>query len=498
MGVVKRQSVKYTLVSILGTFIGAASVLFIYPLDDELYGYASWIFSTAAILVPLGSLGIPSIIVKYYTQYSDRPKQEFFGLVLGLYLVAFSVFAGTYYLLRPLLLSLLESIDFNPDQLVANDIWLLIICFFFGIVRILFSFSSIKKRIAIPQLLENVGYKIYLPVAFLVVWYNQFDDLVIVYAIMFFFIVLITALTIYDLSIGSFKLAMPRLFRSEENKRAMLEFSLFSSLNGIGNLITTRLDLVMIPLILTMADNGIYAKILVIVNILNLPLQSVINIAKPIVSEHWHTNNTIAIQKLYKQSGNNLFFIAMLFFLMIYFSLPHLVEISGKPESFLGYATIFLLLGSGKLVDALCSINSSIIIYSEKFRVHLYFILIMAVLNLVLNIYFIQHYGIIGAAIATVIALLLFNVLKSGYIYAKFKMHSFSLSNLKTLVLGIVLFIGLSSIDFGLNPYLSIIILGVLLTLTFILAGLLLNISREVNETIQDILHKVKSAISHR
>ncbi len=496
MGVVKRQSIKFTVVSIVGTLLGAASVLFIYPLNDALYGYASWLFSTAALLVPITTLGVPAIIVRFFHQYQEKSQKELFRLVSGLYLAAFSIFLVLYALLSRPLFSVLEGYGYKVNTLIDNEFWLLGLAFLFGLVRILYNFSMTKKRIAIPQLLENVGYKVFLPLAFLFLIYTSLDTIYINYLIGGFFIFLVLAMFAYDIRIKALLPGIPRWFRSDEPKQEMLSFSLFGSLNGIGNLLAMRLDLVMIPFILSMEQNGIYAKLIVIVNILSMPLKSVINITNPILSEHWHHDRKSEITKLYKQASNNLFFIGSLFFLVIYFSFPHLVEISSRPESFGPYLIIFTLLGVGKLADLLGSINSGIIIFSKRYRVHLYAILAMAIVNLILNIILIKAHGIIGAAFATAISLITFNLIKSIYIKTQFGIRFYTSGLVKTVILGSIAFGIMSVLPLTDNPYMNIVIVGSVLSIIYLIGGIGLAISKEVNETLYDVFKKMRQIIS--
>ncbi|HQV98229.1 MAG TPA: hypothetical protein PLE29_11235, partial [Saprospiraceae bacterium] len=64
MGVIQRQSIKYTAINFIGTFLGFLSVIFIYNLDQLLYGTFQAIYGYAVLLVPFLSFGIQSAIVK--------------------------------------------------------------------------------------------------------------------------------------------------------------------------------------------------------------------------------------------------------------------------------------------------------------------------------------------------------------------------------------------------------------------------------------------------
>lgn len=78
MGVIQRQSLKYTAVNFIGTFIGFLSVVFIYPLDIEIYGDFQAIFGFAVLLVPLLGFGIQAAIVKFYPIFVQKKEANNF------------------------------------------------------------------------------------------------------------------------------------------------------------------------------------------------------------------------------------------------------------------------------------------------------------------------------------------------------------------------------------------------------------------------------------
>ena len=65
MGIIQRQTVKNNAVSLVAVGVGAASQLFIYPLDVGLKGHIDGIVSFAMLLSPLVLLGMPSVMVRY-------------------------------------------------------------------------------------------------------------------------------------------------------------------------------------------------------------------------------------------------------------------------------------------------------------------------------------------------------------------------------------------------------------------------------------------------
>jgi len=108
----------------------------------------------------------------------------------------------------------------------------------------------------------------------------------------------------------------------------------------------------------------------------------------------------------------------------------------GQEKMFLAKTTVALLL-IAKLLNLAASTNNEIINYSKFYRANLVFLLILAFINIVLNIYLIPKYGISGAAFATLASFIIFNLLKLIFIKVKFGFLPFSKNTLKLLLLGV-------------------------------------------------------------
>ena len=73
---------------------------------------------------------------------------------------------------------------------------------------------------------------------------------------------------------------------------------------------------------------------------------------------------------------------------------------------------VFFVIGLSRLVDSMFSINGSVILTSRFFRVDFYFQLILVLSGILLNLWLIPVYQLEGAALATLAALLFYNLMK--------------------------------------------------------------------------------------
>ncbi len=73
MGIIIRQSIKKSVVSIVALVIAAVAQLFIYTLDSsETYGAAQRILAISMLVYPILLFGVPQALVRFYGKYKER------------------------------------------------------------------------------------------------------------------------------------------------------------------------------------------------------------------------------------------------------------------------------------------------------------------------------------------------------------------------------------------------------------------------------------------
>ena len=79
---------------------------------------------------------------------------------------------------------------------------------------------------------------------------------------------------------------------------------------------------------------------------------------------------------------------------------------------------------AGQLVNVLCGSVGYILNMTENQNIFRNITIFAVVINIFLNLILIPMYGIIGAAIASAISLILWNIISSFYIYRKFNIST--------------------------------------------------------------------------
>ncbi|MBK9254657.1 MAG: polysaccharide biosynthesis C-terminal domain-containing protein [Saprospiraceae bacterium] len=487
MGIIIRQSIKTTLVNFVGAVVGMVSILFIYPLNEEAVGYVQFLYSTAMFISPLIAIGLTSAAIKYYTPDSGSKEKRSTGLLAFLLtgvLVGFALFCTVFFVFNDSVYILFDKIQLNSKVFSENESTIIFLSFILVIAGVLTNYISNSGRIVIPSLLQNLGFKIYLPLLILLLYFGYLNFTFLPFALFIFYVAVVVVLFGYLKYLGDFDTGFNKSWFKKERFKPVMTYSLFNGLTAIGSLLAYRIDIIMITGMLDYSNAGLYFMVMTMAAVLDIPSHALNNISGPVIAKSWLNNDVIHIISIYKKSSVNLLIAGLYLFMGIYFCFNDLAAISSKPEVFKGGIYIFVFLAGTKLLDMLTSVNNPIINYSEKYKVNLFFVLILGVLNVFLNLYLIQKYQVVGAAISTFISMTLFNFTKLGYIYQSFRMHPFSNKLWHLLLIFFIVFIIINAIPFPSNPFFAIILKAVTVTTIFVLPVYIFKVSEDFNNLI--------------
>ena len=498
MGVVQRQSLKNAIVRLAGVVIGVVSMLYVYPLNYSIYGYAQFLYNTALFFVPFISLGIIPLVIKFFPEFSKDAKDNrgFLSYLIILILVFFVLFIGIAHLFKQPLYKVLSDLSIDVDVLKSNEIYLLPLSFLLIFILLFTNYISNFGRIAIPTFLQNFLFKIFLPLIILAYVFEKISESGVAWSIIFFYGIILLLIIAYTKRLGALKLGWQPQFLTRERVKRMFSYMMFGAFNGMGSALTFRIDAIMITTLLSTASTGIYFIILIMANIIDIPTQSINKIAGPIISKAWEEGNVENILDIYKKASLNLLIPGFAIFLVAWFTLDDLFAISIDPDSFTNGKTIFLFLALGKLLDMLTSVNNSIIVYSRYYKYNLLFIMILGITNVILNYILIGKFDVIGAAMASCFALFLFNLVKLVFIYIKFGMQPFSKSTAVLLIVASLVFIIFYFFpDFD-NPFISIIVNSISILSIYGFLVYYLKISRDANDLMDRCIKNFKTYIN--
>lgn len=455
MSTIAKQSFGFSIMSYLGTFLSILASLFLYPENLEIHGILRSILTAGEFFAQLFLFGSAITMVKFYPLFKN---QGLLGLGFSITSILFLVFLGSFLLSKDLII---QSNLIKNKEFAEYTIYSMFLGLFLGYSQLLTRYISNYNKIAIPSIFERFLPRINIIVAFLL---GGYFIILSRKEMLFFFIsgylVIIILLFLY---LQKFEKTTTHFFPKKLHKtlsKQMLSFGFFTFLSSFGTLMTFKIDTLMIPSILEFKDNSIYSICFSLGSIITVPFMAIYSISSPKITSYLQNNTIGLLEKLYKQTSLFLFAFGLLFFGGIVLGIHDVFELIPRGESLKeGYHIIYLI-SLGSWISISCGFNDQIIAYSKYYKFNIIAVLILAVLNISLNYYFleIKKTGIIGPAIASLIAISLFNLVKLIFIYSKYKILPFSIQTIKIGITGFITFFIAYYIPAIENPFFNLLI----------------------------------------
>lgn len=447
-------------------------------LETSQVGILSLLDAKSGVFVIALNFGYVLILKKLFPKYRNEENGHSGFLVLGVFLSLIGSVIGLlfFYLFEEVLFTGLAE-----DDPIRPFLFLIPILIFFkiifsnldGYVRMLF-------KTVIGTFLNGFVSKIILLVGLCLFTYALIDFKFLVYFYVFS-LALPGLVTFFYAFFITKKLKLPSRELLGESKKIKF-YILFGLLSGASYSIIQYVDMLMIDGILNSKDEvGIYSIMFFASVLIAIPARGVYRISTVIVAESWKENDLKNIQKVYSKSAINLLIIGGYIFIVGWFCIDPVLEFlpdykSGK------YA--FFFLGLAKVIELGTGVNTEIIDTSEKYKYNTYFNVLLAILAIVFNYFLISTYGIIGAAIASFLAMTVINFLRGAFLYKVYRFLPFSGEYFKSMLV-IVLFITLGSLlDYEADPILKIIINVLTVSLSFWIVIIKLKLSQDINDWI--------------
>ena len=468
--------------------------MFIYPLDWELYGEIQFSLSSAVLLSAFLSLGSHSLANKYFPYFKSTNTKGFLSLLFIYSTLNIILVSLLLYIFKTPFSTFLSIMGFNVAKIKENLFIIAPIGFLLVYISFLRSFTFNYGRIVYPDIISNFSLKFLVPTIIVLSHFSILTYSLAGWILVLFYFIIVFTLMIYLNTLNGLDLKYGVLKRISIKKHfEMLTYMLYGAMNQVGSILVYKIDIVMIGLLLNSTKVGYYSIFLFLSVVIEIPTKAVFQITAPLISKAFDESNLKEIHGIYKSSSINLYIVGIILFTVTWLNIETFFVLMTNGNDLVIYKSVFLLLAITKLIDMITSVNLSIISYSKYFKVNTLFIVVLAFLNILLNIFFINKYGIIGAAISTCLSMLMYNTLKTAFIIIKFKMHPFSKSIvIMTLFLSAVLFL-----PFLFPTIFKSILFSALISTLLILGFLIIIYKFKYSPEINKVLDKYLSKILH-
>jgi len=483
MGIIATQSLKNIIYTYLGFFIGAINTLFLYTkfLSDDYYGLVGYMLSLAYVIMPLMSFGMHNTLIKFYSSFKTK-------VALNSFLTLMLVFP--IFIIVPLVLIAYFSHDTlanflsKENEIIKGYLWhTFIIAIALAYFEVFFAWAKVQMHTVFGNFMKEVFHRMVTMLLLFALYFETINldqfmaGLVVIYV-----------LRMFIMQLYAFSIKFPVItFKRISGLSSILKYS---ALIIVAGLIATQLldiDKVMMGQYLNPIRNIAYYNVAVfIATVIAVPQRAMHQLLSPMSAKYLNDRNFELLEDLYKRSSLNLFVVAGLIFLLIILNINQLYLVIDKEYSVGLY--VVLLISISKLYDSLLGSNNAILFNSDYYRLVLVIGVIIIAVMIFLNILFIPLFGINGAAIATFVAVLLYNSIKLYFVYRKFKMFPFTVSTFK---IGFLLFVSALLFyfwEFPFHPVINIGLKSFLITALYTFAVYKFNLSEDITHLINKFL----------
>ncbi len=495
MGIVIRQSLKSTIISYAGVIIGGINTLVLFPrfLEPEEFGLTRVLLSISLLVGQFAEFGGTNVINKYFPFFRDERetlKRFIFWVFLKSFL-AYAFIAFFVYIFRE---QILDGYSARSELVVHFFGYIFPLALFMLFFNLLEAYARSLYRIVVPNILREVYLRITVLVIILLYHFEiiTFEQFIMLFAASYASATLLIALYVAWLDRNFITPSLS--FRKHTMMREVFVYGLYSILTVAVWRAVSQLDIIMLSYLDTLEGVAVYSIVFYLVTLIQLPQRFLHQISNPLVAEHLKHNNLTALKELYQKVGLNQYIIGIFLFAGIWINMDNLYHF--LPEEYHGVNSVILILTFGRLFDMATSINGEIIVYSSFYKFNLWAGIVLVVISIATNFFFIPLYGIFGAALATSISLIVFNSMRILFVYLKFGIIPFQNGMITATLIGFAILLINYFLPVLDNKYIDFIYRSSVITFVFLALILRLKVSLDIYDFFQNFSSKVLKTIS--
>ena len=482
MGIVASQSFKNIIYTYLGFFIGAISTLFLYTkfLSDEYYGMVGYMISLANVIMPLMAFGVHNTLVKFYSSFKTRVSLNSF-LTLMLFLPVLLIIPLT--LLTYFCYSTIADFLSGKNAIIRNYLWhTLIIAIALAYFEVFFAWAKVQMQTVFGNFMKEVFHRAGAMLLLFILYFKLINLEQFMWGLVIVYVLRMLVMLVY-----AFSIKLPVIiFKRVNNLSKILKYSFLIIIAGSIATVLLDVDKVMLGHYINIEEIAYYNVAIFIAAVIAVPQRSMHQILLPLSAKYLNEKDLSALEDLYKKSSLTLFIVGGFIFLLIILNINQLYYII--PKEFSGGLFVVFIISLSKLYDTVLGSNNAILFNSDYYRMVLVLGVVLVILMVLLNMFFIPLLGINGAAIATFLALFIYNTIKLFFVYKKFKIFPFTIYTLKISGLIVICVLLFYFWEFPFNPFVNIALKSLLMSVLYAFVVYRFNFSDDITLLIKRYL----------
>lgn len=493
MGIIIRQSIKGTLVNYVGAFIGFLSTLVVATrfLSEKEIGLIQVLLEAATLLATLAQLGTNSSAIRFFPYFKDEANRHngFFFYLMIVPFIGFSLFVPLFFLFKPAIIAYFTE---NSPLFVEYADWIIPLMLFVLYISVFETYSNVLMRVVVPKFIREVVIRLMLVSIYLLYGLGVLSLTGLVVAFVVAYGIAMVLNLWYSLKIGKPTLRRPPSYITPPLRNSILRYSGYVLLGALGGSITSKLDLFMVSGELGLDWGGIFRIAFYMAAIIDIPSRSMTAISTPIASQYMRDGNLQEANALYRKVALHQLLAGGFIFLFLWINLDAIFAIMPKGAVYAEGKWVVFFIGLSRLVFVFLGFGQVLINYSRYYYWTLFFTFLITGVTIVTNLWLIPRLGITGAALATLITVVLTHLVQQWLVFAKLKGNPYSWDAAKLIALLLLLFGINTLLPVWQNPWIDALLRSALIGLPGLVGVYALRISPEVNRLAGEILSWLK------
>ena len=443
MSGIRRQSLISSAVIYAGFAVGLLNVYLFTKegiFQKEQFGLYNAFIAVALMMMAFSGLGMPAYLNKFFPYYqSHRPekKNEQFSLALVVSTTGFFLIALLGWLGKDLVI---RKYGTNAPDLITYYGWLFPLGLGMTLFSLLEAWAWNHQRSVLTNLLKELVWRLY--VTGLIIAYGSgwigFDFFIQAFSLSYLFIA--TLLLSYLLSTGKIHFYFHISSLTRRMKKTILSLCLFV----FAGMAILQLALVFDSLVISSLLQGALAQLAIyslaqnMAAVIQAPQRGLVSASIPPLAKAWKEKNLIEIQRIYQRSSINQLIFATGLLALFALDFQEGIAVVGLQSSYQAAFPVILILGTARLVDMGTGLNTQIIQTSTRWRFELVSGVLLLLITLPSSYYLTKAYGIQGTAMAQLIAISSYNLIRIVFLWKNFSLFPFQWNSVWVILIGLI------------------------------------------------------------
>jgi O-antigen/teichoic acid export membrane protein len=293
---------------------------------------------------------------------------------------------------------------------------------------------------------------------------------------------------------GDFNLKPDLSFLNKNLLKGMFSIGTFGWLNSFSGFAILRIDAIMVNQFINDAATGIYVTTFYFGALVGMPARAIGKIAPTLISDAYKNNDYEIIDVIYRKSALNQFIVAVLIFLGLSINLDNIFHII--PARFEAGRSVIVLIALANVIKMGSGMDLAVISYSKYFKMTTLFLVIFLIILITLNVLLIPPMGIVGAAMASVLATAIFSLMKMSFIYFRFGFQPYNYRFLLIMGISAIIFLLVSLIPQQEHFIADILVRSIIAVVLYALCIYFGRFSIDVNKSVDNVLQKIRQFVN--